>query len=239
MSWRRSSTASPSRRRCPKRSTRLPTRRASPAYATAFSAESVQLAYQICVQGRADLALAPDEPTGFAMTLLRLLAFEPRGISRTTAALRARAAARVHDPTGSRRAARPAIEPAAARAPVASKPESRACGSPAGDASAEPHTRAASAAGRGPSGDARDRRLAGLRRRAEAVRHRAATCGADRAQSASPATRSLLAVPEASRHLTDKAYADKLKAALDEALGRSVRLRFDVGGAATASARRA
>ncbi len=37
----------------------------------------VQLAYQICVQGRADLALAPDEPTGFAMTLLRLLAFEP------------------------------------------------------------------------------------------------------------------------------------------------------------------
>src|SRR3982074_2036739 len=45
-------------------------------YAKAFSAESVQLAYQICVQGRADLALAPDEPTGFAMTLLRLLAFE-------------------------------------------------------------------------------------------------------------------------------------------------------------------
>ena len=41
--------------------------------------EMVQLAYQICVQGRADLALAPDEPTGFAMTLLRLLAFEPAG----------------------------------------------------------------------------------------------------------------------------------------------------------------
>src|SRR5438105_980902 len=45
-------------------------------YAKAFSAESVQLAYQICVQGCADPALAPDEPTGFAMTLLRLLAFE-------------------------------------------------------------------------------------------------------------------------------------------------------------------
>ena len=45
----------------------------------------------------------------------------------------------------------------------------------------------------------------------------------------------VLAVPEASRHLTEKAYADKLKAALDEALGRRVRLRFDVGGAATAS----
>ncbi len=47
------------------------------ALARSFSPEAVQLAYQICVQGRADLALAPDEPTGFAMTLLRLLAFEP------------------------------------------------------------------------------------------------------------------------------------------------------------------
>jgi hypothetical protein len=45
----------------------------------------------------------------------------------------------------------------------------------------------------------------------------------------------VLAVPEASRHLTEKAYADKLKAALDEVFGRRVRLRFDVGGAATAS----
>jgi len=45
----------------------------------------------------------------------------------------------------------------------------------------------------------------------------------------------VLAVPEASRHLTDKAYADKLKAALDEAFGRRMRLRFEVGGAATAS----
>jgi DNA polymerase-3 subunit gamma/tau len=46
-------------------------------YATRMTAETVQLAYQICVQGRADLALAPDEATGFTMTLLRLLAFEP------------------------------------------------------------------------------------------------------------------------------------------------------------------
>jgi len=46
-------------------------------YAAALSPEAVQLAYQISVQGRADLALAPDEATGFVMTLLRLLAFEP------------------------------------------------------------------------------------------------------------------------------------------------------------------
>ena len=42
-----------------------------------MSPEVVQVAYQICVQGRADLDLAPDEATGFAMTLLRLLAFRP------------------------------------------------------------------------------------------------------------------------------------------------------------------
>ena len=39
-------------------------------YATAFTPDAVQLAYQICVQGRADMALAPDEQTGFAMTLV-------------------------------------------------------------------------------------------------------------------------------------------------------------------------
>jgi DNA polymerase-3 subunit gamma/tau len=38
----------------------------------------------------------------------------------------------------------------------------------------------------------------------------------------------VLAVQEAARHLTDKPYADKLKAALELALGRRVRLRFDV-----------
>ncbi len=51
-------------------------------YASRMSAEDVQLAYQICAQGRADLALAPDEATGFSMTLLRLLAFEPARVPR-------------------------------------------------------------------------------------------------------------------------------------------------------------
>jgi DNA polymerase-3 subunit gamma/tau len=42
----------------------------------------------------------------------------------------------------------------------------------------------------------------------------------------------VLAVPEASRHLTDKAYGDKLKMAIEQFLGRRVRLRFEIGGAA-------
>ena len=48
-------------------------------FAERFSAEDVQLYYQIALQGRQDLALAPDEHAGFAMTLLRLLAFRPEG----------------------------------------------------------------------------------------------------------------------------------------------------------------
>jgi len=44
---------------------------------TLFSAESLQLSYQIAINGRRDLHLAPDQYTGFNMTLLRMLAFYP------------------------------------------------------------------------------------------------------------------------------------------------------------------
>jgi len=46
-------------------------------YAEAFDAEFLQLAYQIAIHGRDELPLAPDEATGFSMTLLRLFAFRP------------------------------------------------------------------------------------------------------------------------------------------------------------------
>ena len=39
--------------------------------------EEAQLFYQIAITSRPDLSLAPDEQTGFAMTLLRMLAFRP------------------------------------------------------------------------------------------------------------------------------------------------------------------
>jgi len=39
--------------------------------------EEAQLFYQITITSRPDLSLAPDEQTGFAMTLLRMLAFRP------------------------------------------------------------------------------------------------------------------------------------------------------------------
>jgi DNA polymerase-3 subunit gamma/tau len=45
--------------------------------AARLAPEMVQLAYQICVQGRTDLPLAPDEMTGFSMTVLALWRSSP------------------------------------------------------------------------------------------------------------------------------------------------------------------
>jgi DNA polymerase-3 subunit gamma/tau len=42
-----------------------------------FGAEDLQLYYQIALQGRSDIGLAPDDYAGFTMTLLRMLAFAP------------------------------------------------------------------------------------------------------------------------------------------------------------------
>jgi DNA polymerase-3 subunit gamma/tau len=47
------------------------------ALAGSLSPEDVQLFYQIAIQGKRDLGLAPDPRTGLEMTLLRMLAFRP------------------------------------------------------------------------------------------------------------------------------------------------------------------
>lgn len=48
--------------------------------AASLPAEEVQLYYQLAIEGRRDLPLAPDPRTGLEMTLLRMLAFRPQGI---------------------------------------------------------------------------------------------------------------------------------------------------------------
>ena len=55
----------------------LPERDRIFALAKAIDPETVQLCYQIALQGRDDLPLAPDEHAGFLMTLLRMLVFRP------------------------------------------------------------------------------------------------------------------------------------------------------------------
>ena len=84
-------------------------------YAQALDAEYLQLAYQIAIHGRDELSLAPDDYSGFVMTLLRLHAFRPERagvVNATTKAARAPAAtAPVRTP--------PPVSPT----PVASRPQ--------------------------------------------------------------------------------------------------------------------
>jgi DNA polymerase-3 subunit gamma/tau len=69
-----------------------------------IDAESLQLYYEIALQGREDLPFAPDEHGGFVMTLLRMLAFRPDSGERK---IERGAAAAIAAPATSARAARP------------------------------------------------------------------------------------------------------------------------------------
>jgi len=51
--------------------------------AALMPADETQLLYSICLHGRAELGLAPDEYAGLTMVLLRLLAFKPVGEKKT------------------------------------------------------------------------------------------------------------------------------------------------------------
>ncbi len=186
-------------------------------YAAALSPEAVQLAYQICVQGRADLALAPDEATGFAMTLLRLLAFEPRtGPSNENA----NALASPGRGAGTAPPKRALAVPAASTASLAppSPPPRAATGFDAGVAA--PVTTI----------DDWPTFVAGMKLSGIALQLAAQTGLKEVAGN-----EIVLTVADGSRHLTEKTYADKLKAAVEEALGKKVRLRFEFGGASTAT----
>ncbi|MDN6179899.1 MAG: DNA polymerase III subunit gamma/tau [Halomonas subglaciescola] len=55
------------------------------ALAARFTAEDVQLYYQIGIQGRGDMAHAPALRSALEMTLLRMLAFRPQGVPRPPA----------------------------------------------------------------------------------------------------------------------------------------------------------
>ena len=55
--------------------------------AAAMPADETQLLYSICLHGRADLGLAPDEYAALTMVLLRLLAFKPTAEKKTLAIL--------------------------------------------------------------------------------------------------------------------------------------------------------
>jgi DNA polymerase-3 subunit gamma/tau len=183
-------------------------------YAQAFTPEAVQLAYQICVQGRVDLPLAPDESTGFAMTLLRLLAFEPSNGPPVDSAR----------PSAPPRAV-PSVVPA-----TATHRDRATAAAPVTQSSAESTVTRTPEVMPTPVAEIGDwpAFVAGLSLSGIALQLAAQT-----ELKAISGNEFVLLLPEASRHLADKAYADKLKAALEAALARRVRLRFEFGTAST------
>ena len=182
------------------------------AFAAQMTPEAVQLAYQICVQGRADLALAPDEATGFSMTLLRLLAFEPASGMPPGAAQK--------DNAGNAAARGRASEPAAASGATSVASPSTA----AAPAEATPSAMLPENVADWPAFVAR-LKLPPI----------AAQLAAQTELKSIKGNVLTLALPAAHKHLADKAYSDKLKIALDQATGRRLLLAFEVGGTAETS----
>ena len=197
------------------------------ARAAKLTAEAVQLAYQICVQGRSDLPLAPDEATGFSMTLLRLLAFAPGGGAAAVSGegavpLRVASAARADviatAPGGSGAATRLVQVPALAAVPRADRNESVA------SAEASACTAMPEEAFEWPAF------VAGLR-----LAPMAAQLAAQTELKSLAGNVLTLALPAAHKHLADKMYADKLRLALEGATGRKLILAFEVGSLIDAS----
>ncbi|AOF87134.1 DNA polymerase III, subunit gamma and tau [Hydrogenophaga sp. RAC07] len=86
--------------------------------AGSLPADETQLLYSLCLHGRAELGLAPDEYAGLTMVLLRLLAFKPTGAAVAAAEKKTLKVAEARPPATV--VAAPASAPAAAPdAPVA------------------------------------------------------------------------------------------------------------------------
>ncbi len=88
--------------------------------AGSLPADETQLLYSLCLHGRTELGLAPDEYAGLTMVLLRLLAFKPAGSALATAEKKTLKLAEAAPQAVA--AAVPVSAPVARAAPVASPP---------------------------------------------------------------------------------------------------------------------
>lgn len=174
-----------------------------------LDAETVQLYYQIAILGRRDLDLAPDEYAGFAMTLLRMLAFEP-GEVEPARPLAATPASRPGEAGPSAHAA------AAAPTPKPTPQQTLETGNASPPAPA-------------PTADAQDwMQLVGSLN--GGARQLASYCE----QVSRTATELRLRLPESQKTLLD-GFGDKLRAALRERLGENVKVIIEFGGTSGAA----
>jgi len=167
--------------------------------ARGFSPEFVQLAYQIVIHGRNELALAPDEYAGFVMTLLRLHSFRPSTVADVVSSVGAAVRKNVN----------PAPSTASKPAPA---PASVAVTNPA------PMARAKSA------GDSDWHDMVAALQISGLARTLAQHCELRELNEAD----CLLRLSPAHAHLQMKPAPDKLQAALSDYLGRPVLVRIEL-----------
>lgn len=214
----------------------MPERERLFALAQTFTAEDIQLFYQIAIHGRGDLSRAPDEYAGFTMTLMRMLAFMPQDFPQTlspsTSVRDAKAGANGF--AGSGRAsdtkAKSSLPPMSEKpvAPESVAPEPPAS-KPVGAAVAE-QTPVAERGALQPDTDTalfsgnwiavlQELKLSGLAKmlaQNSEVKH----VGENEIE---------FCVPQTHKHLLNKDYQDRVQTALRAYLGKQVRLRFSVG----------
>jgi len=192
--------------------------------ASQINAETVQLYYQIALNGRRDLPYAPDEWSGFCMTLLRMLAFAPGAGNR----------APLERPAPVRVAATPRVEPAPPRAAIpAAAPAAAPALSPAAapviaaPVTAAPPAPALIASESTPQGAwdwlavVASLRLGGM-----------AKMLADHCELVAQTDDAVtLRVGEAHKHLLDRTYQDKLVTALRDKFGAALNVSIELGAA--------
>jgi len=171
-------------------------------YAQKLDAETVQLYYQIALNGRRDLPFAPDELSGFSMTLLRMLAFTPAAETGKPLAV-----------TGARRTVSVAAPPPPVQAAAPPAVSEKLPGMPA----AQPTAQAQS--GQDWPAIVADLKLGGMARMlADQCELKSFDGGA-----------MCLGLAETHKHLLDKIYQEKLEAALRQKFGAGLKVRFEVG----------
>ena len=190
------------------------------AVAAQLSSDDVQLFYQISLLGRRDLALAPDEQSGFTMTLLRMLAFKRGEVGRA-----ANVDSSNKSGSNSYQASPPNLSAAGVSEPMPLQAApSKALQTAPSETSANQGVSASSAAafdGDWPTFVLRQNLTGMASMLAKQVEFRSFTGGLLE-----------LGLADAHKHLADKAYQEKLKAALMPQLGENLRLAIKIGVAA-------
>ena len=169
-----------------------------------FAADELQLYYQITLQGRSDIGLAPDEYAGFTMTLLRMLAFAPGKQASAPA------------PVAAREPVRAPAAPAVASRPGQAAP-----------AAAVPQTSVQMAAAAAPVAvdtnmpwDALVQQLAVVGMTKQLAQH----CEMTQLD----ATQITLSLPKAQEHLLVGTHQEKLKTALQQRFGAAFKVNFNL-----------